>query len=72
MARFVRVEEPPVSTRYIVGAGCKRAGSRGTCIAIISLKHSLAYEIVLKLDNGKIDSFSPMQLFPESGHAADR
>lgn len=72
LARFVRVEEAHTKTRYIVGAGCRRAGQRGACIAIISLRNSPGYEVVLQLDDGRIESFAPMRLFPDPSNAADR
>jgi hypothetical protein len=67
LARFVRVEETPNGARWLVGAGDKRAGLRGRAIAIVSLKHAGGYEVVLQLDNGKLDSFAPYQLLPEGG-----
>lgn len=63
--RFVKCEAVASGQRYRVGAGDQRAGLCGTAVAIICLKHSPGYEVVLHLDNGKQDSFAPMQLFPE-------
>lgn len=65
-ARFVRTELIEDGARYRVGAGCSRAGQSGVAIGVVAFVHSRAYEIVLQLDNGRIDSFSPMQLFPEA------
>jgi len=65
LARFVAVEAMPEPTRYVVGHGCKLAGSRGTAVAVIRLKRSSGYEIVMKLDDGRLESFDPMRLFLE-------
>ena len=66
VSRFVRFEETPNGGRYRVGPGDRRAGHTGKVIGVISLKHADGYEVVLQLDDGKIDSFAPMQLFPEA------
>lgn len=63
--RFVSVEFIETGARWIVGPGDKRQGSRGVAVATIGFRHSRGYEVVLQLDNGKLDSFAPMQLFPE-------
>lgn len=65
VSRFVRFEAAISPVRWRVGAGNNRHGMAGVCLGVISLKHSPAYEVVLHLDNGKVDTFSPMQLFPE-------
>ncbi|MCA8228238.1 hypothetical protein [Burkholderia vietnamiensis] len=68
LGRLVSVEvfDPKAGqTRWMVGPGDRRQGQRGTAIATVGLRHAGGYEVVLKLDSGKIDSFSPMQLFPE-------
>ncbi|NYT61279.1 hypothetical protein H0A66_02920 [Alcaligenaceae bacterium] len=64
-ARFVRCEAISNGQRYRVGSGDGRASQSGVAVAIIALKHSPGYEVVLHLDSGKQDSFAPMQLFPE-------
>lgn len=64
ISRFVEVEEVQNGPRYRVGAGTKNAGQEGRVIAVIRLRHNPGYEVVLHLDNGKQESFSPMQLFP--------
>ncbi|MFP3637750.1 hypothetical protein [Paraburkholderia sp. SIMBA_054] len=72
VARFVDVtfiEEP---MWYVVGAGDKRAGQRGKAIANIGLKHGGGYLIILQLENGKTDSFAPMQLFPDISHTENQ
>lgn len=65
LARLVEFKETPDAPRWRVGAGNNRQGQHGQQIGVVSLKHTPGYEIVLQLDNGKIDTFSPMQLFPE-------
>ncbi|ARL04248.1 hypothetical protein [Burkholderia pseudomallei] len=64
--RFVDVtfDCPGEPHRWIVGAGDVRAGQAGVQVATIGLKHSPGYVVLLKLDSGKMDSFSPMQLLP--------
>ncbi|ODP34990.1 hypothetical protein [Pandoraea sp. ISTKB] len=65
VAKFVEVTlHDGDGVRWVVGPGDKRAGQSGTVIATIGLRHSSGYEIVLKLDSGKIDCFAPMQLYP--------
>lgn len=68
IARFVDLELVEDGARYIVGAGDRRAGQRGTLIAVLRFRHDGGYEVVLQLDNGKLDSFSFMQLRPELPH----
>lgn len=58
IARLVDITMVQDGSRYIVGSGDKRAGMRGTQIAVIGLRHHPGYEIVLQLDNGKTDSFT--------------
>ncbi|MDN8924000.1 hypothetical protein Q0P01_14530, partial [Staphylococcus aureus] len=63
--RFVDVELDDLGERrWVVGAGDKRAGQVGIEVATIGLKHSPGYVVLLKMDDGKVDSFSPMQLLP--------
>lgn len=69
LSKLVRFEETPDGARWIVGGGDRRAGLRGKCIGIVSLRHAGGYEVVLQLDNGKVDSFNPWQLFPEEAAA---
>ena len=64
-ARFVHYEEIPFGERWVVGPGDKRQGQRGVAIATIGFKHATGYEVILHLDDGRQDSFAPMQLFPE-------
>lgn len=65
LSRFVTWTEVQDGQRYRVGSGDSRFGLRGKQIGVIAFKHSPGYEVVLQLDNGRIDSFSPMQLYPE-------
>ncbi len=62
--RFVKFHPDPFGSRWLVGPGDGRAGQLGRSLGTIALKHAGGYEVVLELDSGKIDSFSPMQLFP--------
>lgn len=67
LSRLVRYEEVD-GGRWVVGHGDRREGQRGKQIGVVSLKHVGGYEVVLHLDNGRVDTFSPMQLFPEASH----
>lgn len=64
LSKFVRFTETPERQRYRVGSGCSRANQCGYAIGVISLRNSPGYEVVLHLDSGKQDTFSPMRLFP--------
>lgn len=66
--RFVDVELVEDGPRYVVGAGDSRMGARGTLIAVVRLRHAGGYELILHLDNGKLDSFTNTQLYPELPH----
>lgn len=66
IARFVEVNFFPSPSDCVVAAGDKRQGLRGTAIATIGLKHSPGYAVVMQMQSGKLDSFSPMQLMPAS------
>lgn len=68
LTRMVRYEEVPDGTWYRVGSGDSRAGGIGQVIGILALKHSPGYEVVLQLTDGKVDTFSPLQLFPMQDH----
>lgn len=69
LARFVNVHLIDDGNRYVVGPGDKREGLRGRHIATIGLRHDSGYEIVLQLDNGKLDSFVPGHLHLEQFYA---
>lgn len=64
-ARFVHFEPITTGERWIVGSGDKRQGQRGVAVGVIGFKHARGYEVILTLDDGRQDSFAPMQLFPE-------
>ena len=65
VSRLVEWNPTPYGTRYRVGSGDKRAGQTGTMLGTIGLKHAPGYAVVLQMDNGKVESFMPMSLFPE-------
>lgn len=48
----------------VAGSG-RRGGQLGVQIAIIGLKHAHSHEVVLRFPDGKIDSFTPHNLFAE-------
>lgn len=64
LARFVKFNPSAFEQRYRVASGDKRAGREGVCIGTIVLKHSGGYEVLLRHDDGTIDSYNAMQLFP--------
>ncbi|MBN3761294.1 hypothetical protein [Burkholderia sp. Ac-20365] len=64
IARFVEVEFLEQAPRYVVAAGDKRTGQRGSGVATIGVKHARGYGVVVQLDSGKLDVFDPMQLLP--------
>lgn len=65
VSRFVRAEETPNGAYWIVAGTGKNSGQRGKAIAILALKNSpSAYEIVLQMDSGKLESFPPFSLRP--------
>lgn len=66
VAGVVRYEETPDGSHWRVGPGDQRQGQVGRAIGILALRHVSGYEVVLQFDGGKVDTFSPMQLMPET------
>ncbi|WP_415907033.1 hypothetical protein [Oleiharenicola sp. Vm1] len=64
LRRFVFVT--PASGRWRVGGVGRRANEIGEEVAIVGLKHASSHEVVLRFPDGKLDSFSPIDLFPAS------
>ena len=64
LSRFVDVTLVTNGMEYRVGSGSQHVGASGKQVAVIALKRSGGYEIVLQLENGKLESFTPTQLFP--------
>jgi len=62
LRRFVFVT--PASGRWRVGGVGRRANEIGEEVAIVGLKHASSHEVVLRFPDGKLDSFSPIDLFP--------
>lgn len=73
LSRWVRWETVEDGPRWKVTSGTKNQGMRGQQIGVISLKHHGDFGVVLQLDNGRVESFAPMQLMPDldkdSSHA---
>ena len=65
LSRLVTWTDVEPGRRYRVGSGTVRQGQSGMQIGVVALKHGRDFNVVLQLDNGSIESFSPMQLFPE-------
>lgn len=70
LARCVDVEYADNGSRYVAASGDKRVGQRGRLVATVGLKHGGGHVVVLQLDNGKLDSFNPFGLFPETQQIA--
>jgi len=66
--KLVLFHQTPFPRRWSMGAGDKRAGVKGTELGTIVLRHGGGYEVVLQLDDGSIDTFHPMSLFPAEKH----
>lgn len=63
--RFVRFEPIEDGRQvFVSGMGGKRSQERGTTIGIISLRRAGSYEVLVQFADGKIESFTPMSLFP--------
>lgn len=64
ISRLVKYEPMPNGgVVRVLGVG-RRSSEIGQCIGIISLKHASGYEVVVRFDDGKIETFSPMGLAP--------
>lgn len=63
--RLVDFHPAPHSTRYVVVEGSKRDGLAGLMLGTIALRHAGGYEVVLQLDNGRVESFGAHGLRPE-------
>lgn len=64
IARLVVFNENPFRSRWVVGASSKRSGQIGECLGTIGLRHGSGYEVVLLFDDGKIDTYAPLSLYP--------
>lgn len=69
LLRFVQWAEYADQPRVRVAGVGKRGGQIGRALGNVSLKHAGAYEVVVLFDDGKIESFAPMSLFPAEGAA---
>lgn len=66
VSKFVQWVPNNFGQRWRVGSDDSRIGQVGTALGNIALRHAGGYEVVLQLDNGKIDSFAPTSLLPET------
>lgn len=64
LLRFVQWAEYPDQPRVMVAGVGKRGGQVGLALGNVSLKHDGGYEVVVLFDDGRIESFAPMSLFP--------
>lgn len=62
--RLVDFQPAPCGRRWRCTEGSKRRGTVGRAIGVIALRHASGYEVVLELDDGSLDTFSPMALVP--------
>lgn len=65
VSRFVKCNAYPEPRSVKVGGCGRRAGQAGMAIASIALKHAGGYEVVVEFPDGKLDSFAPLDLFPD-------
>lgn len=72
LARLVRYEAVEDGNWFRVGPGDGRQGQVGQQIGVVALKHDPGYEIVLHMQNGRVDTFAPMQLFLDQRPAAHK
>lgn len=62
---MIRHQTVPDGGRFTVGGVVgRRACEIGTVVGILALKHAIGYEVVLRFDDGKTNTFEPHQLFP--------
>lgn len=64
--------EPTENGGYwqVGGFGGRRSGEVGRCVGIIALKHAGGYEVALEFEDGKVETFVPLSLFPAVSAAA--
>ncbi len=64
--RFVEIIRIPHDAwwRVTPSPGARRAGQVGKAVANVGLRHAGGYELVLKFQDGKLDSFAPNNLSP--------
>lgn len=67
--RFVDFNPDPFGRRWIVGPGEQRQGQRGKSLGTIDLRHGSGYSVILQMDDGRLDTFAPMSLYPEQDPA---
>jgi len=67
LGKFVIFSKPACQPCHyrVSGIGTKRAGQVGQHAGTIGLRHCGGYEVLLQFEDGKVESFSPMSLFPE-------
>lgn len=70
LRRFVDVTIDPNAETWKVMKTCSRMGEIGRAVAVIGLKHSSGYEIVIRFADGKMESFTAMDLYPDPARVA--
>lgn len=71
LARLVDYTAVEDGSWYRVGSGNGRVGQVGQQIGVIALRHSPGYEVVMHMQNGRVESFAPHNLFPLRSEAAN-
>lgn len=65
LARFVDFTPSVHDTSWRVsGIGGRRSGEVGQEVGVIGLRHAPGYEVLLRFEDGDVDSFAPHALFP--------
>lgn len=64
--RLVTFNADPFGARWMCVEGSRRFGLRGRSLGTICLRSASGYEVVLLLDDGRIESFAPLSLLPDS------
>lgn len=65
LSRFVQWNEYPERPLVRVGGVGRRAGQVGSALGNVALKHASGYEVVVQFSDGRVESFAPLDLFPE-------
>lgn len=72
LTRFVAWNEYPDRPFVVIAGGeGRRAGQRGRALGCVALKRSPGYDVVVEFADGKVESFSPMAIFPAPDSSAE-
>ena len=65
IAKLIRWKPVTDGARWRVGGTGRMSGQAGRGVGIISLRRHSGYEVVLQFDDGSIDTFAPLSLYPD-------